>query len=119
MKRIKCFLSNKPGIAATLIVTVLVISSAGSVYDTNNIFLILAFGASLMSGLMLFVSKNGKIPFISSDTIWHMLWFKGEDEREAMHKSISLNVATVSFILMIPLFLIGGAYLIISELSMG
>lgn len=118
MKRIKYLLSSKPGIATTLIVTVLVVSATGAVYDTNNIFLILAFGASLMSGMMLFVSKNGKFPFISSDTVWHILWFKGEDEREAMHKSTSLNAAAFSFMLMIPLFLIGVAYLIITELSM-
>ena len=116
MKRIKYLLSSKPGIATTLIVTVLVVSATGAVYDTNNIFLILAFGASLMSGMMLFVSKNGKFPFISSDTVWHMLWFKGEDEREAMHNNASLSVATIAFAFMIPLFVIGVAYLIMSEL---
>ena len=45
-----------------------------------------------------------------------MLWFKGEDERETMHNNASLNVATIAFAFMIPLFVIGVAYLIMSEL---
>ena len=115
LKRIYGFLAKKTALAITISIFILVVSSAGVIYNSENVSLIISFGFSIVVCLTIFEWKNGKIPFVMSDRIWSALWYKEYDDRKETHKKIMLVAATFSFSVMILTFLIGILWLILSE----
>jgi hypothetical protein len=116
MRRIRDFIVRKTNFAILLSILVFIVSSAGIIYSPENVSLMISFASSGGFFLMVFVWKNGKLPFISSDRIWSFLWYKETDEREESHKKHSLNLAGLAFLIMIPSFLFGMIWLILSEI---
>ena len=116
MRRICDFIVRKTIFAILLSILVFIVSSAGIIYSTENVSLMISLASSGGFFLMVFVWKNGKLPFISSDRIWSLLWYKETDEREESHKKHSLNLAGLAFLIMIPSFLFGMIWLILSEI---
>ena len=116
MKKISDFVVRKTLFAILLSIFVFFVSAVGIIYNTENVSLIISFASSGGFFLMIFMWKNGKLPFVSSDRIWSLLWYKNVDDREESHKKHSLNLACFAYLIMIPSFLVGMIWLILSEI---
>ena len=90
--------------------TVLVlVSSISAVFSTFPIFVVPCFSFSLATLLRLITYKTGKIPIFMMDKTWDEYKFKySTDEIEKKYEEMSINRATLYFMLAIPSFIIWG-----------
>ena len=90
--------------------TVLVlVSSISAVFSTFPILVVPCFSFSLATLLRLITYKTGKIPIFMMDKTWDKYEFKySTDEIEKKYEEMSINRATLYFMLAIPSFIIWG-----------